>query len=72
MRCDESDAPRLLYVRNAFLIFDDDTLVRWVSPLLSLTRNCVVNEPPACMNPYPTHLTHEYAEEHRFTVTRTV
>jgi len=59
LRCDETEATRLLYVRNTFLIFDDDTLVTWISSLLFLTRNCDGNKLPAYMNQYPAHLTHE-------------
>lgn len=70
LRYDEGEAMRLLYVRITFLIFDDDTLVTWISSLLFLTRNCDVNKFPAYMNQYPAHLTHEYAEERRSTVTR--
>jgi len=61
---------RLLYVRNTFLILEDDLLVTWISSLLFLTRNCEVNKLPAYMNQYPAHLTHEYAEERRCRVTR--
>ena len=50
LRCNESEATRLFYVRNNFLIFDDDTLVTWISSLLFLTRNFDVNKLPAYMN----------------------
>ena len=53
-----------------FLIFDEDTLLTWISSLLLLTCNCDVNKLPAYLNQYPAHLTHEYAEERRCRVAR--
>lgn len=65
-------APHVSYVRSTFIISDDDTLLRWSSSLLSLTRNCVVNKLPAYMNQYPAHLTHEYTQERSVVVTHTM